>query len=197
MAATDEGQPRPTAEGPAETTAYRSLEEFLAAVERRAFRTAMIATRQRDDAFDIVQDAMCKLVQNYRNRPSSEWGPLFQTILQSRITDYHRRKKFRGMVFGWWDRHGTEDDESPLDNAEDPAQANPLNELSAQRAADALEQALQRLPLRQQQAFMLRSWEGFDVATTAKVMGCSEGSVKTHLSRALHALRDCLGEDWP
>ncbi len=197
MSAGDEGQPTQATAASGETVAYRSLEEFLAAVERRAFRTAMIATRQRDDALDIVQDAMCKLVQNYRQRPNHEWAPLFQTILQSRITDFHRRKKYRGMIFGWWDRRGGDDDESPLDSVADATQANPLNEVNTQRAVDALEIALQRLPLRQQQAFMLRTWEGFDVATTAQVMGCSEGSVKTHLSRALSALRECLGEDWP
>lgn len=197
MAPREDGPAAQATADSGEIAAYRSLEEFLAAVERRAFRTAMIATRHRDDALDIVQDAMCKLVQNYRNRPSNEWAPLFQTILQSRITDFHRRKKYRGMIFGWWDRRGDEDDESPLDNAADTAQASPLDEVNTHRAVAALEIALQRLPLRQQQAFMLRTWEGFDVATTAQVMGCSEGSVKTHMSRALSALRQCLGEDWP
>lgn len=197
MALRQDGQAPPATRAANETSAYRSFDEFLSAVERRAFRTAMIATRDRDDALDLVQDAMFKLVKNYHDRPSAEWAPLFQTILQSRIMDYYRRRKVRRAIFGWWDRSTNPDDESPLENAPDLAQSNPADELDHARAVDALEIALRRLPLRQQQAFMLRTWEGFDVATTANVMGCSQGSVKTHLSRALTALRTSLGEDWP
>ena len=175
----------------------RSLESFLAAVERKAFRIAQIALRHEDDALDAVQEAMLRLVRNYARRPAAEWPPLFYRILENCVRDAQRRRTVRARVMSWLPWTGAEDDEvaDPLEQAPDPA---PLPEAKAQtdETLQALEAALAALPARQRQAFLLRNFEGFDVATTARAMGCSEGSVKTHYFRALQSLRAQLGEYW-
>jgi RNA polymerase sigma-70 factor (ECF subfamily) len=166
----------------------RSLESFLAAVERKAFRIAQIALRHEDDALDAVQDAMLRLVRNYARRPAEEWAPLFYRILENCVRDAQRRRTVRGRVMSWLPWSGSAADEAqadPLEQAPDPA---PLPEARAQ--ADETLQALQR------QAFLLRNFEGLDVEATAQAMGCSAGSVKTHYHRALQALRVQLGEHW-
>lgn len=175
-----------------------ALENFLKGVERRAFRMAEIATGNIDDALDIVQDAMLVLTSRYRDKAQEEWGPLFQCILQSRINDWHRRHKVRNRVFGWLSSRVTddEDDEDPLAMLEDPAAIDPLLKLSQGVAASTLVDALKLLPLRQQQAFLLRVWEGLDTRQTASAMQCSEGSVKTHFSRAVTTLRQQLEAHW-
>lgn len=176
----------------------QALNRFLAGVEKRAFRMAQIATGNRDDALDIVQDAMLKLAQRYANRGAEEWGPLFHTILTSRINDFHRRNAVRNRFRVFLRRPADPDDdgEDLIDRAPGHAGDEPDRRLDGSRSMAALYQALRALPARQQQAFLLRTWEGYGVAETAKVMGCSEGSVKTHYSRAVHTLRDKLGSDW-
>ena len=173
-----------------------ALDRFLASVERRALRMAEFATGSRDEALDIVQDAMLVLVRRYGRRGESDWPPLFHRILQSRILDWHRRHKVRNRWLAWLGPD-SDDDEDPLAALPDPGARRPEDELGNTRAGAALEAALQRLPLRQQQAFLLRTWEGLDVAETAAAMGCSEGSVKTHYSRAVHTLRELLEDHWP
>lgn len=176
----------------------RELERFLATVERRAFRIAQIALRDADDALDAVQDAMLKLATNYAARPVEEWRPLFYRILGSRIADQQRRRRVRNRVLAWLpgraDADGDEAD--PLENLPDAAPLPP-QELDNAAAMAALEHALTALPERQQQAFMLRTLEGLDVAATAVAMGCSEGSVKTHHFRAVQALRAAMVEYGP
>ena len=172
-----------------------TLDRFLAGVERRALRMAEIATRSRDDALDIVQEAMLKLVQRYADYPPSDWPPLFHRILQSRISDWRRRRRVVGQWCVW--SRGREDIPALTETAEDPNASEGETHLAAERAGTALENALTRLPLRQQQAFLLRVWEGFDVNATARAMRLSPGSVKTHYSRAVHALRTTLGEHGP
>lgn len=170
-----------------------TLESFLAGIERRALVMARMATRDTDEALDIVQDAMIALVSRYRARPASEWPPLFHTILQSRIRDWHRRRSVRTRWQTWLGKRNEADaQEDPLDNIADPRATTPEEQLVANRGMRALTHALERLPLRQQQAFMLRAWEGLDTAQTAEAMRCSEGSVKTHFSRALASLRETL-----
>jgi len=173
-----------------------TLNGFLAGVERRAFRMARLATGSRDDALDIVQDAMLALARRYGDRAPAEWGPLFHRILQSRIRDWYRRQQVRRRVFGWL---GASDDEQgdPLDAVADDRSVGPAGEHAQTRFSEALERALRSLPLRQQQAFLLRAWEGLDVAETARAMGITQGSVKTHYSRAVHALRGKLEEHAP
>ena len=180
--------------------ATRELERFLKDVERRAFRIAEIALRNADDALDVVQEAMIQLARTYADRPSEEWKPLFHRILQNRIHDYQRRRRTRSKVIAWWTGGTREDEEDappdPIDAAVSP-EAAPGARLEQAQAMAALEVALRKLPDRQQQAFLLRSLEGLDVAETAQAMGCSEGSVKTHYFRALKSLREQLGEHWP
>ena len=173
----------------------QQLNRFLAEVERRALRIAEIGVRDRDDALDLVQDAMIKLVRNYGDRNREEWTPLFYRILQNGVRDWHRRQAVRNRVMVWFGR-GKRDDEDfdIVASAPDPIGRSPDEELQNSEAMSSLETAVHALPTRQREAFMLRTFEGLNVAGTAVAMGCSEGSVKTHYSRAIHSLRDSLRE---
>jgi len=175
----------------------QQLGHFLAEVERRALRIAEIAVRDRDEALDLVQDAMIKLVRNYSGRGSDEWTPLFYRILQNGVRDWHRRQAVRKRVMVWFQKAKPDDnDYDVIAAAPDPMGRSPDEELQNSEAMQDIEIAVHELPGRQREAFMLRTFEGLDVAGTAVAMGCSEGSVKTHYSRAIHALRDKLGEHW-
>lgn len=174
----------------------QELDQFLSSVERRAFRMAEIATGNSDDALDILQDAMYKLVQKYASRDPNEWGPLFQTILQSRINDWHRRNKVRNRFRVWLGRKDEEAAVDPIQELARPEQSSSEQHLQMERNVDKLIAAIRKLSSRQQQVFMLRVWEGLDVAQTAKIMKCSQGSVKTHYSRAIHGIRSELDENW-
>ncbi|NQV85723.1 MAG: RNA polymerase sigma factor [Woeseiaceae bacterium] len=175
----------------------QQLDHFLAEVERRALRIAEIAVRDRDEALDLVQDAMIKLVRNYSGRGSDEWTPLFYRILQNGVRDWHRRQAVRKRVMVWFQKAKPDDnDYDVIAAAPDPMGRSPDEELQNSEAMQDIEIAVHELPGRQREAFMLRTFEGLDVAGTAVAMGCSEGSVKTHYSRAIHALRDKLGEHW-
>jgi RNA polymerase sigma-70 factor (ECF subfamily) len=174
----------------------RALDSFLAGVERRAFVMAELATRNREEALDLVQDAMLAFVASYGKKPQAEWAPLFHRVLQNRIRDWGRRNTVRSRWRVWLKGHDDEAEADPLQQAADPAGRSPEERLALDDAGDALLAAIEALPTRQQQAFLLRTWEGLDVADTARAMGCSTGSVKTHLSRAMHALRDKLKGHW-
>ncbi|TFG41264.1 MAG: RNA polymerase sigma factor [Chromatiales bacterium] len=175
----------------------QQLDHFLAEVERRALRIAEIAVRDRDEALDLVQDAMIKLVRNYSGRGTDEWTPLFYRILQNGVRDWHRRQAVRNRVMVWFQKAKPDDnDYDVIAAAADPMGRSPDEELQNSQAMQDIELAVHELPSRQREAFMLRTFEGLDVAGTAVAMGCSEGSVKTHYSRAVHALRDKLGEHW-
>jgi len=175
----------------------RELNLFLRDVERRALRIAEIAVRDRDDALDLLQDAMIKLARNYAERPSNEWAPLFYRILQNGIRDWHRRAKVKNRVMVWFGRGKPGDDDYDVAaNAPDPGGRTPDEQLQAAEAMQRLEAVVRELPDRQREAFMLRTFEGLDVAGTALAMSCSEGSVKTHYSRAVHTLREKLGDHW-
>ena len=174
---------------------YKELADFLAEVERRAYKQAMFAVRDDPTALDIVQDAMLKLTEKYSARPLAELPMLFQRILQNTIRDFYRRQKVRSL---WTSPiatlFGTEsgEDFDPLETLEVESDSksfeSPAEQLERSQVLALIEKALERLPARQRQAFLLRYWEEMDVAEAAKVMGCSEGSVKTHCSRATHAL---------
>ena len=175
----------------------QQLNQFLAGVERRALRFAEIAVRDRDEALDLVQEAMIKLARNYAGRPEEEWTPLFYRILQNGIRDWHRRQMVRNRVMVWFGRSSAPDDDyDPVAQAPDPMGRTPDEQIEARQAMQTLEDAVAELPARQREAFMLRTLEGLDVAGTAVAMGCSAGSVKTHYSRAVHTLREVLGEHW-
>jgi RNA polymerase sigma-70 factor (ECF subfamily) len=169
-------------------------------VERRAFKQAMFAVRDEDAALDIVQDAMLKLTEKYAEKPSSELPMLFQRILQNTVHDHFRRQKVRStwtvLLSAFGEKGGKDDDYDPLETL--PAKsaaiatADPAVQLEQSQIVGLVEQALARLPARQREAFLLRYWEELDVAETAAAMGCSEGSVKTHCSRAVRALAEML-----
>jgi len=174
------------------------LEEFLAGVERRAYKQALFALRDGDNALDVVQDAMLKLAEHYSGRPAQELPLLFTRILQNSIHDFFRRQKVRSTWVTLLSALSAnqDGDEDPLETLEAAAGTE-----AAESAADQaersqvvaiIEQEIARLPARQRQAFLLRYWEDMDVAETASAMGCSEGSVKTHCSRATHALAQAL-----
>jgi len=174
-----------------------TLDKFLASVEKRAFQIARLAVRDAEDALDIVQDAMMQLARRYGQRPSDQWKPLFYRILQNRIHDCQRRRMVRNKLFGWLPGVRLDDEEAgdPYEATRDEAQG-PADRVMTDEAMQTLERALKELPARQLQAFLLRNMEGMDVAETAAAMGCSEGSVKTHYSRAVHTLRARLGDVW-
>lgn len=167
----------------------QTLDAFLAAIGPRAFRFAEAGLRHREDALDAVQEAMLRML-GYRERPAGEWTPLFWSILRSRIVDAQRRRTFRLGWLGHRDPQDAEQDRDWADPGPDPSRNHDGREAWTKLAA-----ALRALPRRQREAFTLRVLEELDVADTARAMECSEGSVKTHLSRAREALRKQL-EDW-
>lgn len=180
---------------PHSMTNSRALDQFLAGVEKRAFKIAQLGLRNDDDALDAVQDSMMKLVQSYGSRSVEELRPLFYRILANRIRDMQRRRTVRGRIMAWLPARESDDDEEYDPIAAAPSHdAGPAKRLELDEAIGVLEAAVTELPPRQQQAFLLRNFEGLDVAATASAMGCSEGSVKTHYFRALASLRAKLGE---
>ena len=177
----------------------KEMSEFLASVERRAFKQAVFAVHDDEAALDIVQDAMMRLAEKYADRPAAELPMLFQRILQNAIRDHFRRSKVRSTwttVLSSLGIRDEGDDADPLETMEIEEDGNvpasPADRLEQSQVMETIEKAVQALPERQREAFMLRYWEELDVSETAKVMGCSEGSVKTHCSRATHALAKVL-----
>jgi RNA polymerase sigma-70 factor (ECF subfamily) len=170
------------------------IEVFLREVEGRAYRIALMNVRDRGEALDIVQDAMIRLVRRYASRPKAEWPPLFYRILQNRIRDIQRRRAVRSRVLSFFGGTASDEEHDPLAAAAAPLADEPLEQVEAGDAMEALEKALSTLPARQREAFSLRNFEGLDVAQTAIAMECTQGSVKTHYSRAVHRLRELLAE---
>ena len=178
------------------------ISEFLASVERRAFKQVVYTVRDDDIALDIVQDAMLKLVEKYSDRPVAELAPLFQRILQNATHDHFRRQKVRrtwvslfSSLPGAGAQDGDEDTdplESLLADVDDRRTEDASDEASRAQTLRLIEAEIERLPRRQREAFILRYWEEMDVAETARTMDCSEGSVKTHCSRAIHTLSQAL-----
>lgn len=174
----------------------QELSDFLRNVERRAFKQTVYAVRDEHAALDIVQDAMLKLAEKYAAKPVEEYPMLFQRILQNTMRDFWRRQKVRNLWTTLLSSFGTTEDgedRDPLEtiDVEDDSD-NPVEQLQRSQTIAIIEKALQKLPPRQREAFVLRYWEDMDVAETADIMGCSQGSVKTHCSRAVHALAQLL-----
>jgi RNA polymerase sigma-70 factor (ECF subfamily) len=175
------------------------LSDFLSGVERRAFKQAAFAVRDEEAALDIVQDSMLKLAEKYGDKPATELPMLFQRILQNTIRDFYRRQKVRSR---WTTllsalspgRDAAESDvlETMETENQSSLQGGPAEHAQSFQLIEIIDKELKRLPLRQREAFLLRYWEELDVAETAAVMGCSQGSVKTHCSRAAHALATVL-----
>lgn len=175
----------------------QELSDFLYEVERRVFKQTVYAVRDEHAALDIVQDAMLKLAEKYPDKPVAEYPMLFQRILQNTMRDFWRRQKVRNMWTSLLSSFGSNSDDEefrdPLDTIDvgDESQ-NPANQLESSQTMQVIETALIKLPARQREAFVLRYWEDMSVAETAEVMGCSQGSVKTHCSRALHTMATLL-----
>ncbi|OON62089.1 RNA polymerase sigma factor [Massilia sp. KIM] len=177
----------------------KELNDFLENVERRAFKQAVYAVRKDEAALDIVQDAMIKLAEKYGDKPVAELPALFQRILQTTILDYFRREKVRNtwvsLFSGFGGREGDDDEFDILSSyeaEEGSATESGADQLERAQTLRLIEEEVQKLPARQREAFLMRYWQDMDVAETAEAMGCSEGSVKTHCSRATHALADAL-----
>ena len=174
------------------------LSQFLESVERRAFKQAIFAVREEESALDIVQDSMLKLAEKYGDRPAEEFPMLFQRILQNTIRDFYRRSKVRSMWTSLLSAFTPDDDEDydPLETlaADEDAGGTrtPESQLLQAQTLNIIDDEIKKLPTRQREAFLMRYWEDMDVAETAATMGCSEGSVKTHCSRATHALATAL-----
>jgi len=174
------------------------LSDFLASTERRAFKQAQFAVRNEDVALDIVQDAMFKLAEKYGDKPAEELPMLFQRILQNTIRDYYRRQKVRSLWTTLFSSFSTDDNEDndlldtlqPIDACS--ANSTPHGHLEQAQLLAIIEKEVELLPPRQREAFLMRYWEEMDIAETAEAMGCTEGSVKTHCSRATHTLAAAL-----
>jgi RNA polymerase sigma-70 factor (ECF subfamily) len=175
------------------------LSDFLESVERRAFKQTAYAVRDEHVALDIVQDAMMKLTEKYADRPVTEFPMLFQRILQNTMRDFWRRQKVRNVwttllsSFSVMGEDGEESDPlEVLTSANQDARDEPEVQLEQRQTMALIEDALYKLPRRQREAFFMRYWEDMDVAETAAAMGCSQGSVKTHCSRAVRAMANTL-----
>ena len=178
----------------------KELDDFLASIDKRAFLRAAFSTRDDDAAMDLVQEAMIRVAEKYADRPRQELPLLFQRILTNAILDWHRKNKVRGALFSnFSDFAGNSDDGESFDLLE-ALEIEHVSEslegadaqVQRQQTLATLDAEISRLPERQREAFLLRYWEEFDVAETARIMGCSEGSVKTHCSRAVQALARSL-----
>lgn len=187
-----------------EPIVHQTMDAFLASVERRAYKHALYAVRNEENALDIVQDAMLNLVQSYRDKPPTEWPMLFTRILQNAIHNHFRRNKVRDYWtpnFSQFDTSVGDEESNSIDVIESIMNKTVGNTafstedvVMREHILNKIEELIKNLPARQREAFMLRYWEDLSVTETAEVMGCSEGSVKTHCSRATHALAIALNE---
>lgn len=190
----------PAADPLSDTSAVRkaaetitSLDAFLASVEKRAWSIARLSTQDDDAAFDIVQDVMLRMFEHYSNKPPAEWQRLFFRVLNNRITDHHRKRGWKRLH--QWFGHESDDSNANVPEAVDQLPstlASPETDIDSQSLGVQLQNALNQLPIRQRQVFLYRQWLGMSVSETAFAMQISDGSVKTHLSRAMSALRDHL-----
>ena len=192
------GENTPEKHAPALST-DKALADFLKGVERRAFKRTAFAVRDEESALDIVQDAMIRLAQRYADRPAAEWPMLFQRILSNATMDWFRRQKVRNAVVSSMEDLEANDDAPGFDlleyletNSESSGTESAADAAYRTQVMQIIELEISALPARQREAFLLRYWEDMDVAETAQTMGCSEGSVKTHCSRAVHALAQAL-----
>lgn len=172
------------------------MEDFFGSIERQAYRMALVACANRDDALEVVQDSMCQFVAKYADKPRDEMKPLFYRVLQNKIRDFRRREMVRSRWRIWFSGEQEEDRSDPLENLS-VSGSDPEQDVRRREAFERLQQELLQLSLKQQQIFLLRAWEELSVAETALAMGCSEGTVKSHYFRATRSLQEKLGEDWP
>lgn len=174
-------------------TTEQRLKFFMQDVTGRALVMMENATQgQQGIAIDLVQEAFISLHKSYADKEIDEWYPLFYTILNNKLQDWRRKEARRAQPFSLFKKISLDDDSEEILEIEDQQQLNPFDTLDQAVTIEEIQQAIRQLPVRQQQAFMLRAWEGFDTQTTAQIMNCSEGSVKTHYHRAIQGLRTAL-----
>lgn len=174
-------------------TAEQRLKIFMQDVTGRALVMMENATQgQHGIAMDLVQEAFIALHKSYADKPINEWYPLFYTILNHKLQDWRRKEARKAQPFSFFKKINLDDDNEEVLEIADEQQLNPFDVLDQEVTIDEIQAAIRQLPVRQQQAFMLRAWEGFDTQTTAQIMNCSEGSVKTHYHRAIQGLRTAL-----
>ncbi|WP_180162992.1 RNA polymerase sigma factor [Acinetobacter sp. YH12069] len=175
------------------STAESRLKNFMNEVTGRALVMMESATHgQHGIAMDLVQEAFISLHKAYAEKSTEEWYPLFYTILNNKLQDWRRKEARRSQPFSLFRKVSLDDDDVELQDVVDESTPNPFDFLDQAVTAEEIQDAIAELPVRQQQAFMLRAWEGFDTHTTAEIMNCSEGSVKTHYHRAIQGLRTAL-----
>lgn len=174
----------------------QQLDCFLAQYETEAYKLAFVITQNRDDALELVQDSMLKLVQKYCRKSAAEWRLLFFRILQNRLRDYQRRKSLRQLFHLQPSKTQQPEDPDELDQIRDTHTQAPDSSLHSDNTIHSIQLAIQQLPLRQQQVFLLRAWQEFSTRETAFALSISEGSVKTHYKRAIDQLRSQLGEHY-
>ncbi|MHA3051803.1 RNA polymerase sigma factor [Acinetobacter sp. ANC 4640] len=174
-------------------TTEQRLKFFMQDVTGRALVMMENATQgQQGIAMDLVQEAFISLHKSYADKKIDEWYPLFYTILNNKLQDWRRKEARRAQPFSLFKKVSLDDDSEEMLEIEDDQQLNPFDTLDQAVTIEEIQGAIRKLPIRQQQAFMLRAWEGFDTQTTAQIMNCSEGSVKTHYHRAIQGLRTAL-----
>ncbi|WP_199610981.1 RNA polymerase sigma factor [Flocculibacter collagenilyticus] len=169
---------------------WQTMAEFLSYIEKKAYRFAEFATGGHADAIDLLQDSMIKLVTKYQDKPATEWKALFYKILQNKVRDWHRQQKVKNMLFFW--RNSDDETQEEWQAPDEDGSDQPEQELVLAQQQEAVLAQIKQLPVKQQQCFLLRSWEGMSVAETAEVMGCSQGSVKTHYFRAVTKIKALL-----
>ncbi|MGA8882073.1 MAG: RNA polymerase sigma factor [Acinetobacter sp.] len=175
------------------STAESRLKNFMNEVTGRALVMMESATQnQHGMAMDLVQEAFISLHKSYADKSTEEWYPLFYTILNNKLQDWRRKEARRAQPFSFFRKVSLEEDDIELNDVVDESTPNPFELIDQAVTAEEIQEAIAQLPARQQQAFMLRAWEGFDTHTTAQIMNCTEGSVKTHYHRAIQGLRASL-----
>ncbi|RKG32641.1 RNA polymerase sigma factor [Acinetobacter tianfuensis] len=186
-------QSKPADSSVLKSTAESRLKNFMHEVTGRALVMMESATHnQQGIAMDLVQEAFISLHKSYADKSTEEWYPLFYTILNNKLQDWRRKEARRAQPFSFFRKVSLDDDEFEVQDVVDESTPNPFEFLSQAVTADEIQDAIAQLPVRQQQAFTLRAWEGFDTQTTAQIMNCTEGSVKTHYHRAIQGLRAAL-----
>jgi len=173
-----------------------SINQWVKEIGRRALVMTELATNFHHHSQDIVQDSLLSFISHYSDKPSEQWTPLFYGILRNQITDWKRKQARRSKWLTWFSSNQLDDEDelNPFEQIANSYEDNPALLLANANDIKLVQQVLSTLPERQQQAFLLRAWEGLDIQTTAQIMGCGESSVKTHYSRAIAVLRGALNQ---
>lgn len=169
------------------------LDEFLRGCQKQAYGIAYLSTKHKSDSLDVIQNTMIAFVKYYHSKPEDQWRPLFYKVLQNKINDHFRSTK---RWFNIFTNPKDEDSEESLFNRQESQIESPTQYFESDEIKENVSKAISELPERQRQAVIYRLWQGFSVKETAHIMKVSQGSIKTHLSRALSNLKGQLGETY-